>query len=62
MFRVLTPSGIQAEGQWDRLRDIPDRINDSNGVFETQTAEVVVMCSGRAAILGVLCEVRKVIE
>ena len=42
-YRVLTPSGVIADGSWRRVRDIPDRISDRWDVyFDTSSAMILV--------------------
>jgi hypothetical protein len=41
-FRVLTPSGVIADGTWLRREDIPARIPDRfNNYFNTEDAEII---------------------
>lgn len=41
-FRVLTPSGVIADGFWERREDIPARIPDrGNHYFDTDDAEII---------------------
>jgi hypothetical protein len=42
VFRVLTPSGVIADGFWERREDIPARIPDRfNNYFNTEDAEII---------------------
>lgn len=41
-FRVLTPSGVYAEGEWERREDIPAKIPDRwEHYFETADADIL---------------------
>lgn len=43
-YRVLTPSGVMAEGEWDNMADIPrvlpDRFERYFETYETETVKV----------------------
>jgi hypothetical protein len=63
-FRILTPSGVQAEGEWETLAEIPARLPDRfMHYFDTEDADVVVIGeNGKESRLGVLGLVRGVIR
>ena len=47
VYRVLTPSGVLADGEWMRREDIPARIPDRfNNYFETAEAEIIEVTTG----------------
>jgi len=41
-YKVKTPSGVLADGEWERIEDIPEKIPDRfEYYFETAEAEII---------------------